>query len=81
MKKILIIFSFLLLVSCKNEALEKKQTTNDEFNVELLFEVDGCKVYRFQDASRNRYFTNCKGSVSWKQQEGKVDYDLNIPTE
>lgn len=33
-----------------------KSTTNKNFNAELLFEVDGCKVYRFFDGGEAIYF-------------------------
>ena len=56
------------------------QTTNKAIKVELLFEVDGCKVYRFYDGMSNggaypvaKYFTKCVGSnsVSWVEPCGK----------
>jgi len=37
---------------------------NKTYEVDYLFEHDGCKVYRFQDGSRYVYFTNCKGDVT-----------------
>jgi|LakMenEpi03Aug12_release.lakeMendotaPanAssembly.Ray.scaffolds.fasta_scaffold557286_2 hypothetical protein len=74
MKKLLLIA--LIFASCKREAQKQVQSTNSNFNVELLFEVDGCKVYRFRDGENYKYFTNCKGSVSWDdtktQQSGKT---------
>ncbi len=39
----------------------KKQ---EDYNVRFLFEVDGCRVYRFEDA-RYVYFTNCKGTTQY----------------
>lgn len=33
------------------------------FEVETLFEKDGCKVYRFTDYGEPHYFTNCGGST------------------
>lgn len=39
--------------------------------VSRLFEVDGCRVYRFVDAGNYRYFTNCSGSTEWKESCGK----------
>jgi hypothetical protein len=50
------------LVACnETKPLVNKQTNNPEINVSVLFEIDGCKVYRFYDDGRNRYFTNCDG--------------------
>jgi len=74
MKKRLIIialFVITVLTSCKKDAKEKVVTNNKSFDVELLFEVDGCKVYRFEDQGRPRYFTTCQGSISWSESNGK----------
>lgn len=40
------------------------------FDVQKLFTVDGCTVYRFMD-DRSIYFTNCRGSASWQYNCGK----------
>lgn len=83
MKKILIIISFGLLASCDepNRGVEVLKTNNSEFDVHLLFEVDGCKVYRFMDYGRERYFSNCNGSVEWTESCGKnCTRDVQVPT-
>jgi hypothetical protein len=64
MKKLLLIA--LVFASCKREAERQVVVTNANFKVELLFEVDGCKVYRFND-NGYKYFTTCKGNVSWDE--------------
>lgn len=54
-------------------------TSNKDVKVELLFEIDGCKVYRFYDSANGslynsaKYFTKCAGSssVSWLESCGK----------
>lgn len=67
--------------SCNEEAKEKVVTNNASFNVELLFEIDGCKVYRFMDVGRNRYFSTCQGSVSWNESIGKsAEAGVDVPT-
>ena len=38
------------------------ETTNENYPVRRLFEVDGCAVYRFADADKYRYFTRCVGA-------------------
>lgn len=85
MRKISMVAITLLAVfflsSCEKEAKEKLSTNNASFNVELLFEIDGCKVYRFKDMSTNRYFTTCQGSVSWNENHGKNNnVDMEVPT-
>lgn len=36
---------------------------NHNYQVEYLFEHDGCKVYRFRDGTYYVYFTNCNGEA------------------
>lgn len=38
------------------------ETTNENYPVRRLFDVDGCTVYRFVDADKYRYFTRCVGA-------------------
>ena len=78
---IITLLSVFFLSSCEKEAKEKVATNNALFNVELLFEVDGCKGYRFQDGGRSRYFSTCQGSVSWNENHGKNNnVDMEIST-
>ena len=37
---------------------------NSTYQVEYLFEHEGCKVYRFMDMGHYIYFTNCEGDVN-----------------
>jgi hypothetical protein len=62
--------ALLFLSSCTKDAAYSETSSNREFKVETLFEYDGCKVYRFVDAS-TKYFTNCKGSTQWTETCGK----------
>lgn len=70
MKKILlylpIIILFISLYSCitTGTPITKKPAENNKtYNVEYLFENDGCKVYRFYDNGNYVYFVNCNGSA------------------
>jgi hypothetical protein len=38
-------------------------SNNESYNVDYLFEHDGCKVYRFFDRGHYVYFTNCTGET------------------
>jgi hypothetical protein len=49
----------LALAACNNDAVGVAQTNNNNVVVELLFENDGCRVYRFSDAGYNRYYADC----------------------
>lgn len=59
-----------LLAGCAGEA-ERTDAAGKRFEVARLFTHDGCTVYRFYDAGRHRYFTNCSGSTSWEESCGK----------
>lgn len=54
-----VLFASLLAVACDAEPVRVSQTTNAEVPVALLFEHDGCKVYRFEDSGRNHYYVRC----------------------
>jgi hypothetical protein len=64
MKKLLMVLPSILLASCGQDPVATKSTDNPNVPVGLMFEVDGCKVYRFTDASRFVYFTNCTGETT-----------------
>ena len=75
----------LVLVSCLAPAQMQVQGSNPSVKVELLFEADGCKVYRFYDGNPRapRYFTKCQNgssSVGWLESCGKncVYYAENV---
>ncbi|WP_372650393.1 DUF4884 domain-containing protein [Draconibacterium sp.] len=56
---------FLLFTACSGVPITiKSPENNSTYNVEYLFEYDGCKVYRFYDQGEYVYFTNCKGDVT-----------------
>jgi hypothetical protein len=54
------IAALLILTSCKKAAQETHH--NGGFEIEFLFEHDGCKVYRFLDG-RMVYFSDCRGKM------------------
>lgn len=54
-----------LLTSCGGEKpVEVAKTNNPNIDVGLLFENDGCKVYRFVDNDRYHYYTNCSETMT-----------------
>lgn len=61
----------VLIVACERKALSRNQTANREFNVDFLFEYEGCRVHRFYDYGHYLYFTNCKGQTHWTESCGK----------
>lgn len=57
MKRLVIVAVFLL--GCLTDPMSSSTTTNQAIRVELLFEHEGCKVYRFSDAARPHYYAVC----------------------
>ncbi len=67
MKKKLCLLSVLIVFAfsgCYNQSKEQVVTNNPAFDVEFLFEHDGCKVFRFYDGGHIHYYTTCQGSVT-----------------
>lgn len=50
------------LSSCVSQIplTKEKPVNNSTYQVEYLFEHEGCKVYRFMDMGHYIYFTNCE---------------------
>lgn len=78
-KNVLFIVFVFSIASCKKEALEK--TKEENFEVEFLFEKDGCKVYRFYDG-RYIYYSDCRGKIdySYTQNNGKSSTTKHVQT-
>ncbi len=70
MKLIAALLAAALVASCGGKP-EESRAVGVDFQVDKLFTVDGCTVYRFTDGGYYRYFTNCAGSVSWRESCGK----------
>ncbi len=64
MKHFILIAISTLVFSCAKEGTPVPTSNNKEdFLVTLLFVVNGCSVYRFNDSGRNNYFSDCRGSI------------------
>lgn len=90
MKRCFIGMVFLALASCKDDPAPKEivATGTPGRTVELLFEQDACRVYRFYDESYARYFVVCPtGTVVASQMEahrhsnGKTSYTQYVPND
>ena len=80
MNKIMVIVCCLPLLGCIEDRQPEKpvSSTNEKsYPVDQLFEVEGCKMYRFYDKSEYRYFSNCQGSTSWVRKEEICITDAN----
>lgn len=84
MKKILLsIFAVAILSGCNGDGDRVQPTqSSDNYRVELLFEVDGVKVYRFVDGLHYVYFTNTNGKCGYTatQSNGKVTTRHDVET-
>lgn len=59
------------MCSCIAPAQKRVITSNTGIKVELLYKIDDCSVYRFYDGGYPRYFSDCPGSIDWKEECGK----------
>ncbi|AEI50468.1 DUF4884 domain-containing protein [Runella slithyformis] len=57
------------LSSCVRGPQQVYSTTNRNYTLDLLFEHEGCKVYRFKDGERFVYWTDCRGKVETAYQD------------
>lgn len=70
MKKLpFVLLTGILLInlsSCRiGQPIAKQVPENNQtYDVDYLFEHDGCKVYRFYDKGNYIYFTNCGSDVT-----------------
>ena len=67
-KLMLVAVFFISFTSCKEEAQSSVQ--NGNFQLEFLFEQNGCKMYRFKDGGRYVYWSDCQGKT-------QSDYSTN----
>lgn len=79
--KRLFLLSLLFLSACGEEAVSTSSTNNPKVPVQLLFENDGCKVYRFKDGIRHHYYSDCRGQTMSSYSCGRNNTcDEEIPT-
>lgn len=48
-----------ILVGCGKHAVGVLPSSNQELTVDILGDVDGCRIYRFIDVGSFRYFVRC----------------------
>jgi hypothetical protein len=65
-KTVLILIVSCEFLSCTRQVPVSKviPENNRTYQVDFLFEHDGCKIYRFIDKGNTVYFTNCNGDVT-----------------
>lgn len=81
-----ILFALTLLTSCGGYSGDpiSVDTTSSKYEVQFLFEHEGCKVFKFYDNGQRVYYTNCDGSTSWEVTRGQGKHTTtdhyNVPT-
>lgn len=83
MKRVLgLVLVTLIFAGCKQDPVSKSRTNNPKIDAEILFDYDGCRVYRFVDGGYERYFARCSSSTStsWNEQHGKHSSPREITT-
>lgn len=83
MRAALAICAALALAGCDaNTPVSVQKTDNSQVSVDLLFTVEGCRVYRFLDALHFHYLTICPGRVTSDYSCGKgCEVHDDVPTE
>jgi hypothetical protein len=68
------------LLSCRTSVpiTQQKAENNRTYDIDYLFEHDGCKVYRFRDNGEYVYFTNCTGQVSTSRGDSSKTQTVNL---
>jgi len=71
-KKLLLVFAIMVAaVACYEDPVSTSISSNSNVAVSLLFEHDGCKVFRFRDGASSYYYTNCRGETMGTRSCGK----------
>ena len=84
MRALLLVLA-LVMTGCEKEAQSTNRTSNSAVSVDLLFEHDGCKIYRFYDNGRSHYFVKCENvkladTINSFSSDGKTTRTKSIPT-
>ncbi len=65
MRFMAVVLAAVVLCACESiKPISTNKTNNETLTVEILGDFDGCRIYRFQDLSRDRYFVRCVGASS-----------------
>ena len=84
---LLLTFLVVALINSVSDNPEPKETIqNGDYKLELLFEQNGCKMYRFYDGGHWVHWSDCQGKTEreYKKSNGKTsssEYQETITTE
>lgn len=64
---LLLLLGIILLASCaKKDSIRTEVSDFNGVKIELLFEKEGCKMYRFRDGLTFVYWSDCRGKVEYE---------------
>lgn len=80
----LLLLAVVLTSGCAKEAQESKPSSNAAITVELLFEHEGVRMYRFRDGGHYRYYavptSGVWATAQWSEGCGKnCTRDVELP--
>lgn len=78
MKRCFLLIALLLCLGCAKSA--QSSMSHGNFQVDLCFEKDGYKVYRFYDAGQWRYYVVPEGVVMQDISDGESTVENSIYT-
>lgn len=61
---ILLLIGLLIYATYKPASPAQEIKQSGSFQVEMLFENDGCKMYRFEDAGKYIYYSKCSNDFN-----------------
>ena len=79
-KSLQVLIISCVFFSCNHQIPISKVTpeNNKTYQVDFLFEYEGCKVYRFLDYGDRVYFTNCNGNVTSIKSDSTEIRTINV---
>lgn len=63
----------------KEKVIKIDKTSNDSVVVDLIFEHDGIKAYRFWNNGHYVYYTDARGITQWEDTERQGKRTIRIP--
>ena len=71
MRKVLIVAALTLAVSgCAKDPISSAQSNNPQLRFDHLADIEGCRLYRFQDDGYYHYLTICKSAETNTSTDG-----------
>ena len=82
-KIVVVLAAILILASCAMKPIETRTTNNSNGGkVDVLFDFDGIRMYRFYDDGHYVYFAKVLNGArtTWQQSKGKTTRYVSVET-